>query len=85
MAVLKFYSVYDKPVGAYMPMFPARARGEAIRMVEDAARDPNGQFAKHLTDYTLYEIGQFDDGTGVFTQDPNGPVLMLHLSEFKSE
>ena len=82
MATLKLFSVFDKQVGAYMPMFPARTRGEALRMVEDAVRDPNGQFAKHLPDYTLYEIGTFDDGPGLFVQDANGPVLVVHLTEF---
>lgn len=82
---MKLFSVYDKAVGAYMPMFPARVRGEAMRMVEDAARDPQGQFAKHLLDYVLYEIGEFDEGTGRFAQSDDHPQMIVHLSEFARE
>lgn len=78
---MKLYSVYDKQVSAYMPMFPARARGEALRMVTDAATNPEGQFAKHLQDYVLYEIGEFLDDSGRIVQSDDHPVMVCPLAE----
>lgn len=58
-----YFSVYDSKVGSYLPTFAARSRGEAIRMFETAANDVQHQFHKYASDYTLFEIGSFDDMT----------------------
>lgn len=60
------FSVLDKAVGAYLPPFYSRSKGEAIRSFNDAAWDDKHQFAKHAADYILYECGSFDDHTGIF-------------------
>lgn len=80
-----FFSVFDRAVGAFMPLFPARTKGEAVRMVSDAVADPSGQFAKHLTDYTLFEVGTWDDRTGKFVQDNSHPERIIELLELKGE
>jgi hypothetical protein len=59
-----YFSVYDSKVGSYLPTFPARSRGEALRMFETAANDKDHQFHKYASDYTLFELGSFDDLTG---------------------
>lgn len=60
---LKVYTVYDKAVGAYLPPFFARAKGDALRMFQASCQNSNHQFFKYAGDYTLFEIGEFDDGT----------------------
>lgn len=60
------FAVHDKAVDAFLPPFFAPARGAAIRSFMDACSDPQHQFAKHLDDYVLYELGSFDDGNGTF-------------------
>lgn len=58
------FSVYDRKVEAFLPIFFARSKGEALRSLGDAATDPNHQFAKHAADYILYQVCVFDDQTG---------------------
>ena len=79
---MKYFAVRDKAIGAFMPMFAAKTRALAIRMVEDAARDSNGQFAKHLADYSFFELGEFDEDSGSFTAPDGGPQLIVQLFEF---
>ncbi|QCQ84574.1 nonstructural protein [Blackfly microvirus SF02] len=65
------YSVHDKAAGAFLPPFFQRAKGEAIRAFEAAVKDPAHQFHQHATDYVMYELGSFDDQTGLLdTAEP---------------
>ena len=59
-------SVYDKAVGAFMPPFYVRSRGEAIRSFMDACADPKHQFVRNSGDYTLFQISVFDDASGAY-------------------
>lgn len=60
-------SVLDKQVGAYLPPFFVRTKGEAVRSFMDAVKDPKHQFARHPDDYVLFQCGEFEDGTGIFS------------------
>lgn len=64
---LQLYSVIDTKVGAFMPPFCARARGEALRSFMGACQDEKHQFFAHKADYALYFVGEFDDGEGIIT------------------
>jgi len=65
------YSVFDKAVDSFLPPFFVPAKGAAIRSFTDALRDPQHPFAKHHEDYVLYEVGVFDDQSGLLvTQEP---------------
>lgn len=61
---LELYSVHDSKVGAYMPVFSARSKGEALRSFQSACSDEKHQFNAHRGDYSLWFIGAFDDSTG---------------------
>lgn len=64
---LKVFTVYDSKTEAYLQPFFMQSKGAAIRAFIDALRDPNHQFAKHAEDYTLFEVGSYDDGSARFT------------------
>lgn len=64
---LQLYSVVDNKVGAFMPPFAARARGEALRSFQGACQDEKHQFNAHRADYVLYFLGEFEDGDGIIT------------------
>ena len=64
----KAFSVYDSKAGFYMAPFFFQSTAEGIRAFFDAANDPQTAISKHPEDYTLFELGAFDDQTGVFTQ-----------------
>lgn len=64
---MKIYSVYDSKAEAYMAPWYARTKGEAIRSFEQAVINPETQLNKHPADYTLFELGEFDEYTGTLT------------------
>lgn len=72
-------AVYDSAVQAYgQPFFVPRA-GAALRSFIDEVnkKDGNG-LAQHPDDYTLMELGTFDDETGEFASaDGVGGKVML--------
>lgn len=64
--IAKVFTVYDSKLQAYMQPFCAQTAGVAVRMFEQTVRDPNTVFAKHPGDFTLFEIGTYDDQVGAF-------------------
>jgi len=60
----KFYSLYDTKVSTFGNPFCAQSDGAAVRMVIDAAGDPNTMLHKHPVDFVLYYLGTFDEDTG---------------------
>lgn len=70
---VKVFSVFDSKVGAFQQPFFARTAGEALRMFENAVRDSNSGFHAHPGDYSLFEIGSFDDLSAKFDM-PTAPV-----------
>lgn len=60
----KIYEIYDSGIERYLQPFYARAKGEAIRSIQELVNDPSHQFCKHAEHYTLFEVGEFDDETG---------------------
>lgn len=65
--VLKIYTVYDSKTQAYLPPMFMRSKGEAVRSFEAAANDPQSTLCKYPADFTLFEIGEFDDQTGTLS------------------
>lgn len=66
---LKMFSVYDIKAEAYLPPFFLPTVGMAVRTFADCARSKDHQFGKNPEDYILYELGTFDDSSGVVTSD----------------
>ena len=64
MAVLKIYSIYDAKVEAYMRPFFQQTKNQALRTWVDLCNDASHEIHKHSEDYTLFELGEFDDKTG---------------------
>lgn len=60
----KIFTVYDVKAQANMTPFFMQSTGQAVRAFEDTVNDPKSAFNKHPEDYTLFEIGTFDDQTG---------------------
>lgn len=81
--IVRYYSVYDKAVGAYLPPFAARQKMEAIRSFADAVGDDKHQFNRHADDYVLFELGEFDDASGRFSSVE--PVRVISALECLTE
>jgi len=61
---MKIYSVYDSKTEAFLQPFFMQAKGQAIRAFSELANDEKHQFGKYPEDFTLFEIGLFDDQKG---------------------
>ena len=73
--ILKAFSIYDVKSEAYSPPFFQNTVGLAVRMFTEAANDPETRIAKYPTDFTLMEIGTFDDSSGTIKpHDANVPL-----------
>lgn len=71
MSTMKMFSVYDSAAKAFLRPFMAPTRGMALRGFMDACSSPDHEFAKHASDYTLFEIGSFDEATGILVPLPS--------------
>lgn len=74
-------SVYDSKVKAYSSLIPARTVEEAIRGFKSASVQPESDFNKFPEDYSLWNIGTFDQETGVITGAQ--PTMVAQALEFK--
>jgi len=61
---IRAFAIYDSKTEAYMLPYWELTTGAGIRKFEDALADRNSVFAKHPGDYTLFEIGLYDDNKG---------------------
>lgn len=77
----RVYSVYDDKTEAYLQPFFMPTRGAAIRAITDALENPEHQFARHIEDYVLYELGSWDDQKGLFNQQETH--VLGRLIEFR--
>lgn len=57
----KVFTVYDSKSEVYSPPFFLLSRGEGIRAFSEVVNDPSTSPGKYPEDFTLFEIGQFDE------------------------
>lgn len=62
--IFKAFNVYDSKVEAYNTPFFLRHKGEALRSFEEIANDKSSAIGKHPGDFTLFEIGTYNELTG---------------------
>jgi len=64
---MKAFSIYDIKAEAYLQPFFSPNKAVALRQFGQAANDENTDFHKHAADYTLFEIGEWDEITGILS------------------
>jgi len=62
----RIYSVYDSAAEAYLLPFVLPTKGLAIRGFGEAVNNPQHDFCKYSEQYTLFELGTFNDATAEF-------------------
>lgn len=65
--ISKVFSIYDSKAEIYNKPFIMATKGQAIRGFADLANDENIDIGKHPQDFTLFEIGEYDDERGIYT------------------
>lgn len=84
---LKIYSIYDKAAKAFTQPFFMHNKGLAIRAFSDNVNsEQENNISKHPEQFLLYEMGQWDDVTGVIIpySDDKRELLGTGL-DFKQE
>ena len=75
------FSIYDSAIATWRPPVYARNKGEILRMFIDSVNNPQTDYGKHPSDYTLFEIGTFDDDKCYFNLH-KAPVKLGTALEF---
>ena len=61
----KLFAVKDEKVGNYFPPNPADNQVELSRALEDIINNnKDHNFYKHTSDFSLYQVGEFNQKTG---------------------
>lgn len=86
--ILRVYSVFDSKLAAFGRPWYELKDASAIRVFTDAVNDGsnvNNQWHKHPEDFSLYYLGEFDDGLGELI--PSRPLILVTAAavfDFKS-
>lgn len=78
---VKIFSVQDSKAGVFMQPFPAVNELVALRGFADAAKDKVTNVGKHPEDFNLFELGEFDDQEGKFT-NLNTPKMLGTANQY---
>ncbi len=71
----RLFTIFDTKAKAYLPPFCLGEVGQAIRHFGDSVNNKESAFNKHPEDYTLFEIGVFDDNKGM-VESYDGPDMI---------
>jgi len=63
----KIFAIYDQKAFAYLPPFTLPRVEMAERTFLDCVNSDNHAFGKHPADYTLVELGTYDDLKGLIS------------------
>jgi len=67
--IVKMFTVYDSKAELYLPPFYNQTTGQAVRAFGDTCNQKDHPFNKHPEDYTLFELGTFDDNTAIIVSN----------------
>jgi len=79
---MKIFSVHDSKAEAYLPPIYFKSAGEAIRSFETACSDIQSNFHKYPADFTLVELGEFDELSASIATHTK-PRILSNAAEFK--
>ncbi len=60
---MKRFSIYDVKAEAWMPPFYRLTNGIALREFQTMSNDPGSIFGKHPADFTLFDLGEWNEFT----------------------
>lgn len=63
----RVFSIFDMKADAFLQPFFASTKGVAIRQFGGAVNTDGHELNKYSSDYTLFELGEFDERSGAIT------------------
>lgn len=85
--ILRCFTIYDSKAELYLPPFYFTTIGQAIRAFTNTVNTGDTEINRHPADFTLFDIGTFDNCTGLF-QDEKHVSLgtgVEHLNQAHSQ
>lgn len=83
--VLIVVGIRDTAVDAFMRPWFVPSTGMAIRSFQDEVRNAESPMAKHPADYTLFQLGSFDEDSGKFENLDSPRQLVRGLDVAKED
>lgn len=82
MSKLIMFNVYDSKAMVYDKPFCMMSKGECIRGFIDALKRTDTTLGQHPGDFTLFEVGEYDQKTGTVSM-LNAKINLGNGLEFK--
>lgn len=81
MSKMVVVAVFDRAVGCFARPAFVQSKGAAIRSFQDEVRRQHADnaVANHPEDFSLYELGLYDEKSGTFTC--GDPLLIVHAAD----
>lgn len=79
--VMKMYTVKDVKTGIFNAPVYCHNTAHAMRVMSSVFQNDEHQYSLWPEDFTLYEVGSFDDNTGVITGVD--PIYICTFAELK--
>lgn len=76
-------AVWDEKLQAFMRPFYAPRIGGAVRAFTDEVNRDGSEMGQHPEDYTLFELGEWNDEDGLFTEGGKIPRRVVSGQEVK--
>lgn len=80
---LKVFTIHDSKAEAYLQPFFLATKGQAIRNITEILCNSEHQFSKYPEDFTLFELGEYDDSNAQMLPYPT-PLSLGKLVEFNT-
>ena len=68
------FTIYDEKAEVFLPPFFVPTIGIATRAFVDCINSDDHQFGKHPSDYTLFQLGSFDDSNAELEHLPKKSI-----------
>lgn len=84
---MKVFTIYDLKAGVHGRPFFLQSTGVAMRIFADMVNDREELVCRHPEDFILYDLGEFDEDTGMFQQDAGAKSICngIELKVFEPE
>lgn len=77
--IVKLYAIFDRASGVYDGPMPSKTDGLVTRGFIDMANNKDHPIGKHPEDYTVFELGTWNDATGEII--PSAPKKVINGAE----
>lgn len=81
---MKIFAVYDEKAKIFgTPQFML-TEAVAVRTITDLVQDQQSMLAKHPKDYSLYQVGTYDEISGMITPEER-PSLVIRCNSLVAD